>query len=212
MKRLIVAAACVLLAGCDKKEPVSGAAPAAPKGMLPVQKLPAFSSYEDWCQHIGKGTCTGQWEGHAPGTSNLGPYRFVVVEYTELRDGEGTARDVFFELKTARGFSYFAIGRTRPGKVSTSVMVSDVVDRPGALELRTVFRTSPRFTFSDYHSACFIVNGPNSLGVAEIALGKVIGNTEGESKGTPGEATWHDGKVTVKGASIADGEWTIALP
>lgn len=211
MRRYLVAAG-LLLAGCDKSDSARAASTAPAARALTAAPIQTFASYDAWCARMGKG-CKGEWEGHASGTSALGPYRFVAVEYTGLKDGEGPALDVFLELKTSRGFGYLSLGRTRVGKVTTSVLVKEVVDRPGALELRAVFRTSPRFTFSDYYSTDFIVEGPNGLGVVEVALGKIVGNNDtGTTTGTIGQAQWQAGKVILKGANVADGEWAITLP
>jgi hypothetical protein len=197
-----------LLAACDKTDNPAGAG----GGKLVAVPLPYFASYDTWCAHLGNGVCKGDWDGHVPGTSALGAYRFVLVEYTELRDGQGPARDVFLELVTPKGNVYFGLGRTRKGQVTTSVMVHEVVDRPGALELRTVFRTSPRFTQSDYHNAIFILEGPRGLGVVEVPLGKIVGDDTGKTSGAIGNAQWQNGKLSLKGAAIADGMWTMTPP
>lgn len=213
MGRVLAAAACLLLAGCEKSDaPAVPVAAGTAARTLEAAPVPTFPSYEVFCTRVGDGTCKGEWEGHLPGTSALGPYRFVAVEYSELRDGEGTARDVFLELKTARGFSYLSLGRTRPGRVATSIMVKNIVDRPGALEVQTVFRTQPRFTHSDYFGSNFLVEAPKGLAVVQLALGKIVGDETGRTTGSFGEAQWKDGKVIVKGASVTDGEWAISLP
>jgi hypothetical protein len=208
MKRLLVVTA-LLLAGCEKTEPSPGPA-AVPAKTLGVAPLLAYPSPEAWCAGQSKGTCRGEWVGHPSGTSALGAYRFIVVEYTELRDGQGPTRDVLFELKTARGFSYLPLGHEREGKQATALMVKDVVDRPGALEVRTTFRSRTRAIYSDYHSAIFILPGANGPGAVEVALGKTVGDDTGKTSGSVGEAQWQAGKVSLKGASLADGEWAIA--
>lgn len=196
----------VVLAGCEKTKP----APATEAKTASVSPRGTFPSYEAWCSGLGKGTCTGEWEGHTPGVSELGTYRFVVVEYLNHRDGEGKTRDVYLELKHAAGVSYFALGTARLGKIVTSLMVKELVDRPGALEVRTVSRTSPKFTYSDYYAVSFIVPGAKGFGVIEFPVGKIIGNNEGETKGTVGTAEWHSGKITLKGTGVGDGEWTLS--
>ena len=207
MSRLL-AVACLLLAACSKTEPAPAGSGAKTLGTVP---LAAFASFEAWCGRLSKGACKGEWEGHPPGTSALGAYRFVRVEYPEPKDGQGPVVDVFFELKTSRGFAYHLLGSTRTGKVTNSVMVKEVVDRPGALELRVVYRTAPRFSYSDYYGSSFILEGPSGLAVVEVALGKIVGDINtGNTTGTIGEAQWQVGKVRVKGASIPDGEWSVS--
>ncbi len=207
--RWVLVAASLVLAACEKTD---GAGAGGVK--LTAVALPYFPSYEVWCARTlnVKGVCKGEWSGRNPGKSAFGPYRFVTVEFAEQRDGLGPARDVFFELATGKGNVYLGLGRTREGQVTTSVMVQDVVDRPGALELRTAFRTMPRFTHSDYHSAQFIVEGGRGLGVVEVPLGKIVGDDTGKTDGSIGQAEWKDGKIRLKGATLPDGEWPVTLP
>ncbi len=172
--------------------------------------MTSYPSPEVWCAGQSRGVCRGEWVGHAAGTSALGAYRFIAVEYAEQRDGQGPSSDILLELKTARGFAYLPLGHEREGKHATALMVKDVVDRPGALELRTTFRSQTRAVYSDYYSAIFIVPGADGPGAVEVALGKTVGDDTGKTSGTIGEAQWQAGKVRLKGASLADGEWAIA--
>jgi hypothetical protein len=211
--RVLLAAACLFAAACDRNSSKGAASTASAERTLTAAPLAVFPSFDAWCGRLTNGVCKGQWEGYAPGATELGAYRFVVVEVADVKEGAGSYRDIYLELRTSRGLSYLTLGRTRDGQVTTSVLVKEVLDRPGALEVRWVFRNAPRLSHSDFWKVYFIVEGRSGPGAVEVALGNLNSDSSGNTEGTLGEAQWRAGTIRVKGASlIADGDWAVALP
>ncbi len=197
--RHAVVLALALLAGCAQR--------------LPVEKLPAFASYDAWCGQLKGATCKGEWAGGKGETTVLGAHRFVEIEAAATADFGG-GPSVLLEFKTEHGLVYQplgAIGSTgRSG--STTLNIEGVWVHGSVLDVRTHSRTTSNSGISDSQEASFLVVGSAGVGVVRVHLGTNSRDDLGRAKGSFGSLSWNGGTLESKGTRLKDGSYRLATP